>query len=99
MGGSGFLVDYDSLMNLGQQLANLRGEFSAGADSIAPLLGTISDSGLRGALHSFTTNWSDERAKLVDTLDRSAGFAIEAATAYRTGDTDSAQIFSGGSGG
>lgn len=83
MSSSGFLVDYHALGNLGQQLANLRGEFKKGDGAIAPLLATISDGGLRGALRDFTTNWSDERAKLVENLDKAAGFATQAADAYR----------------
>lgn len=94
--GGGFVVDYDGLMTFGQRLANLRGQFSAGADAIGPLLATISDPSLRSALNGFATNWSDERAKLDTNLEKAAGFAVEAAQAYQKGDTVSAQIFSGG---
>ena len=83
MSDSGFMVDYAALGDLGQQLANLRGEFSKGDDAIAPLLATISDDDLRNALRDFTSNWSDERGKLVENLDKAAGFAIQAAGAYR----------------
>lgn len=92
---NGFVVDYEGLMNLGQQLANLRGEFSKGSDAIGPLLGTISDSGLRGALDSFTTNWSWERAKLTENLNKAAGFAVEAATVYQKTDVGLKKAMSG----
>ena len=95
MSDGGFVVDYDGLMNLGQQLANLRGEFNKGSDAVGPLLATISDSELRAALNNFTTNWSWERAKLVDNLNKAAGFAVEAATMYRKTDVGLKQAMSG----
>lgn len=93
--GGGFVVDYEGLSSFGQRLANLRGEFDAGAEAIGPLLSTISDGGLRAALNGFVTNWSDERAKLDENLSKAAGFASEAAAAYQRGDSVTASMFSG----
>jgi hypothetical protein len=93
---SDLLVNYVKLGTLGQQLANLRGEFSRGHDAIGPLLGTISDGELRGKLKDFTDNWSNERAKLVEHLDKAAGFAITAAACYLKVDVALAQAASGG---
>jgi hypothetical protein len=93
---SDLLVDYLRLATLGQQLANLRGEFNAGHDAIGPLLGTLSDGNLRAKLQDFTNNWSDERAKLTEHLDKAAGFAITAAACYLKVDETLAQAASGG---
>ena len=92
----GFVVDYDGLMAFGQGLANLRGEFAKGSDAIEPLLATVSDGNLRAALKDFTNNWSDERAKLQNNLDKAAGFAVEAAQVYKHGDDVTASSFTGG---
>jgi hypothetical protein len=93
--GSGFTVDYDGLTGFGQGLANLRGEFSAGTDAMSPLLAAVSDQGLRAALKSFVDNWSRDRDRLDEDLDKAAGFAVEAAAAYREVDTALAGGMSG----
>jgi hypothetical protein len=92
---SDFLVDYQALARLGQQLANLRGEFSSGQSAIAPLLGTISNPDLKSALKDFTNNWSDERAKLDENLNKAAGFATSAAACYAKVDEALARQASG----
>jgi len=93
MGAEGFEVDYVTLADLGQQLANLRGEFSKGDDAVAPLLGTISDGGLRDKLRDFAENWSDKREGIVKRLDQAAGFATAAAKTYADADAGGAAAF------
>jgi hypothetical protein len=93
---SDFAVDYLRLHALGQDLANLRGEFQQGHEAIAPLLGTISDGDLRGKLEGFTDNWSHERTKLIERLDKAAGFSMSAADCYRQLDEALANAMSGG---
>ena len=89
------VVDYDRLAQLGQQLANLRGEFKAGHDAIGPMLGTVSDSELRSRLKGFTDNWSDERAKLSGRLEKASLFAVRAAACYLKADVTLAGGWSG----
>lgn len=86
MGDDGFTVDYKALNELGQQLANLRGEFKRGDDALSKLLREISDGDLRSKLKDFTDNWSDKKYAITSQLDSAAGFAISAARVYR--DTD-----------
>lgn len=93
MSSSGVNVNYGDLSALAQQLANLRGEFQKGDDAIAPLLATITDDGLRSKLSSFAENWSHKRDELLTHLDQVAGFAKEAAAAYRGVDEAYAEGF------
>ena len=79
---SDLLVDYDRLSSLGQQLANLRGEFNAARGAIGPTLGTVSDGELRAKLQGFTDNWSHERTKLATRLHKCSEFATRAASCY-----------------
>jgi hypothetical protein len=99
MGADGFTVDYQTLGDLGQQLANLRGEFDRGQDALGPLLDTISDDGLRSKLVDFTKNWSDKKEGITKRLNEAATFAIGAAGAYRDVDESGAQAFSAAGGG
>lgn len=91
---SDLLVNYSRLASLGQQLADLRGEFRAGQEPIASLLATLSDGHLRGKLKDFSDNWSDERAKLGHNLETASRFAIEAAACYLKGDESLLESFS-----
>jgi hypothetical protein len=95
MSALGFSVDHKELGELGQQLANLRGELTQADDAIGPLLGTISDAGLRHKLTDFAKNWSEKRAQIITRLDQTSGFAVAAAETYREADTSGAASFSG----
>jgi hypothetical protein len=87
-------VDYVKLASLGTQLGDLKGEFDSGDSAISPLLGTISDSGLRSALKNFTDNWSDARRKLDNNLTQASSFAVAAGHAYRNVDETNASVYS-----
>jgi len=95
VGADGYTVDYRTLGDLGQQLANLRGEFDRGKGAIEPLLGTISDPGLRSKLNDFAKNWSDKRDAIIKKLDQAAGFATAASRTYADVDEGGAAAFSG----
>ncbi len=88
MSDDGFTVDYKALNELGQQLANLRGEFNRGDDALKTLLDTLSDDDLKRKVKDFADNWSEKKYAITSQLDSAAGFAISAARVYR--DTDEA---------
>lgn len=92
----GFEVDDQALTDLGTHLSNLQGQFASGEGVIEPLLGTISDSGLHGALSSFATNWSDERKKLDSRMQAAASYATQAGATYAKGDSGTAKGFEQG---
>lgn len=89
----GFEVDDQALTQLGSHLSALRGQFESGDGVIQPLLGTISHPGLKGALQSFATDWSNERQKLDGRIQQVADHATQAGQTYSKGDTTTASGF------
>ncbi|MBO0692798.1 MAG: hypothetical protein J2P58_07870 [Acidimicrobiaceae bacterium] len=92
----GFEVDHEALTALGSHLSGLRGQFESGEGVIEPLIGTISHSGLKGALQSFATNWSDERKNLDGRMQQVAEHATRAGQTYAKGDSVTASGFKDG---
>jgi hypothetical protein len=89
----GFEVDDEALTQLGTHLSDLRGQFQSGDGVIDPLLGTISDPSLKGALQSFATDWSNERQKLDGRMQQVAEHATKAGQTYSKGDSVTASGF------
>ena len=89
----GFEVDDQGLTALGGHLSALRGQFESGSGVIEPLLSTISHPGLKGALQSFATDWSDERKKLDGRIQQVAEHATKAGQTYAKGDSVTASGF------
>jgi hypothetical protein len=89
----GFEVDDQALTTLGGHLSALRGQFESGDGVIQPLLDTISNPALKGALQSFATDWSDERKKLDSRIQLVADHATKAGQTYAKGDSTTASGF------
>ena len=89
----GFVVDHLRLGDLADKLRWLDSQLVGTGAEFAPLLATLSDQGLRGAVDRFATNWSHERARLEATLEKAATLAGEAAALYGDADAASAGLF------
>jgi hypothetical protein len=87
-GADGFQVNPDALMQLGQSLIDLKGEFDRGVGGLDQLIGALGHDGLREKVREFSDNWSDKRALISGQLEQAAGFAKQAADVYRTTDEE-----------
>lgn len=86
-------VNYTTLSDLAQQLASLRDEFknSSGLEHyVTDAMVGITHENLRDKLGRFNNGWSDRRSSIIGVLDQTAGFARQAADAYRSLDEESA---------
>ena len=92
--GEGFKVGYDELRELGQRLADLKGELEAGIARIEPLLQAVGHDGLRRELVEFNDNWGDRKHELVDRLGQLSDRTVMAAEEYRNVDVAFAEGFS-----
>lgn len=85
---NGYTVDYVALGDMAGVLMGLKDEFGGVEDQIDGYRPAMGHDGVSDALGSFSSNWSDDRRKILEKLENVAGFASQAATCYA--DTDQA---------
>ena len=75
-------VDIPALADMAQQLMALKEEFSAIEDVVDGFEEAVGSEEISDKLHSFATNWSDEKEELGEKMEQVAGYADAAAQAY-----------------
>lgn len=96
--GEGFTVDYDALDHLGDSLVTLADEFDAMRDNMDEYADAVASDEVAEKLDRVAKNWSDDRADIAEAMENAAGYATQAAAAYRDLDTGLASEYEGTSG-
>ena len=75
-------VDIPALADMARQLTGLQQEFSGIENVVRGFEEAVGSEEISDKLHSFATNWSDEKEELGEKIQEVAGYADAAAQAY-----------------
>lgn len=96
--GDGFTVDYDALDQMGDSLQTLANQFDGMRDTMDEYADAVASDDVADKLDRVAKNWSDDREEIVETMENAAGYATQAAAAYRDADMGLASEYDSASG-